>query len=90
MDYKLELLLVYIIFINVLSFITCVADKIFAVRGKRRISEKFLFLIALLGGSVGMYAAMYIVRHKTKHLSFTLGIPAIMLFQIIGLFLIIK
>lgn len=90
MELKYKILLVYIILINALAFITCIADKIFAVKGKNRISEKALFLIAFLGGSIGTYAAMYMVRHKTKHLSFTLGVPAIMLFQIIGLFLILK
>ena len=46
-----------------------------------RISEKMLFLTAALGGSPGVWAGMYLFRHKTRHLSFVLGIPLILIVQ---------
>ena len=46
-----------------------------------RISEKRLFLTAALGGSPGVWAGMYLFRHKTRHLSFVLGIPLILIVQ---------
>ena len=52
--------------------------------GVRRIPEKTLFLAALLGGSLGAVAGMYTFRHKTKHLKFTLGIPVILVLQIVA------
>lgn len=53
-------------------------------RGKkprRRIPEKTLFLIAALGGSLGVLAGMYLFRHKTKHKSFVFGVPLILAAQ---------
>lgn len=47
-----------------------------------RVPEKNLFITAAIGGSIGIWAGMYLYRHKTKHLSFVLGIPAIWLCQI--------
>ena len=58
------------------------ADKIKARRGSRRVPEKTLFLIAAIGGSVGIWAGMYIFRHKTLHKKFKFGIPAIIIAQI--------
>ena len=62
-------------------------DKRRARRGGWRIREKTLFIIALLFGSIGILAGMYVFRHKTKHLSFSIGIPTIMVLQflLIGL-----
>ena len=71
----------YLIFINVISVIICVADKIKASMGSWRIPEKTLLILSLIGGSVGMYIAMRIVRHKTKHKKFMIGIPLIILLQ---------
>lgn len=54
------------------------------LRGKkprRRVPEKTLFLIAVLGGSIGVLLGMYFFRHKTKHKSFVFGIPAILAAQ---------
>lgn len=52
-------------------------------RPRRRVPERTLFLIAALGGSVGVLLGMYLFRHKTKHLSFVLGIPAILAAQLL-------
>ncbi|MCX7773707.1 MAG: DUF1294 domain-containing protein [Clostridia bacterium] len=74
-------LIIYLVAINLIAFIICLLDKIKAVRHKWRIPEKTLFLLAAIGGSVGLFLSMRIFRHKTKHLSFVLGIPAIILVQ---------
>lgn len=58
-------------------------DKYFAKNNMYRISEKNLFLIAILGGSIGSIVGMYKFRHKTKHRKFTIGLPFIMFIQII-------
>lgn len=57
-------------------------DKYFAKNNMYRISEKNLFLIAILGGSIGSIVGMYKFRHKTKHRKFTIGLPFIMFIQI--------
>ena len=79
---------VYFVFINVLSAVVCVYDKNAARRRKRRIREKTLFVLCLLGGSPAMYLTMLAIRHKTKHKSFMIGIPLIMLLQISIIYLI--
>lgn len=78
-----ELLLLYLLIINALGFALMLADKVKARKNLWRIPESTLMLIAALGGSVGSLLGMYTVRHKTKHRKFTLGIPAILLAQII-------
>ena len=75
----------YLVAINIIAFITAGLDKSFARNKKRRISEKTLFLLAIVGGSVGLYAAMLLFRHKTKHWYFSLGVPLLIILQIISL-----
>jgi uncharacterized membrane protein YsdA (DUF1294 family) len=58
-------------------------DKARAKKNQWRIRENTLFLIALLGGSVGSMLGMYTFRHKTKHKSFVYGMPAILMLQVI-------
>jgi len=83
---KLINLLVYMLLINVIAFLATVADKNFAKKKKRRISEKSLFVIALFGGALGMFVAMKSVRHKTRHKSFMIGLPCIFILQVAFLF----
>lgn len=59
------------------------ADKYKARKGLWRVSEAVLLGTAFLGGSLGCLAGMYLVRHKTKHLKFTLGIPILLAVQIV-------
>lgn len=75
------LILLYLLIINAIGFGLMLADKTFARKKCRRIPEATLFTTALFGGSIGCLAGMYTVRHKTKHLSFTLGMPAILIAQ---------
>lgn len=77
-----EIFLVYIILINVISAAACIIDKVNAIKGGWRISERALLLLCLLGGSVVMYAVMRIIRHKTRHNKFMVGIPLIIALQI--------
>lgn len=75
-------LILYLTVINATGFLIMLIDKHRARKGLWRIPEKALFLTALLGGSAGCIAGMQVFRHKTKHLSFTIGMPAILVLQI--------
>lgn len=78
-----QLLLLYLFLINAVAFLLMLVDKQKARKNLWRIPERTLFLSALLGGSVGAIAGMYAFHHKTRHLSFTLGMPAILAGQVI-------
>ena len=67
----------YLIVMNVLTFIVYGIDKQKAKRGKWRISEKTLMMLAVFGGSIGAWIGMQVFRHKTKHLLFVIGVPLI-------------
>ena len=73
--------MIYLIIINALGLLLMRADKQKARKNLWRIPEKVLFGVAALGGSLGIYLGMQLFRHKTKHLSFTIGIPLIMAVQ---------
>ncbi len=74
--------LLYLLLINAAAFVLMLADKRKAIKNRWRIPERTLILSAVLGGSIGALLGMYTFRHKTKHLKFTLGIPAILIAQI--------
>ena len=74
---------IYLLIVNAIGFLLMLIDKRKAIRHRWRIPEKTLFLIAAIGGSVGSIMGMYTFRHKTKHLQFTLGMPAILIVQLI-------
>ena len=77
----MKYLFFYLLFINIISFASMGIDKLKATKGRWRISEKALFLLAATGGSIGSIAGMFTFRHKTKHLSFRIGLPAILILQ---------
>lgn len=79
----LTLLLAYIIVVNVLGFSLMGIDKYKAKKRAFRIPEATLFVVALIGGSIGSIAGMYLFRHKTRHWTFVYGMPAILLLQIL-------
>lgn len=79
----IKYLLLYIAVISLVAVIVTVSDKIRAKRNGWRTPESTLLIISSLGGSVAMYLTMLAVRHKTKHIKFMLGIPIIILFQIV-------
>lgn len=78
----MHLLFIYLAIINAISFLLMLVDKYKAKKNLWRIPEQTLLLIAALGGSIGSLVGMYTFRHKTKHLKFTLGVPAILILQI--------
>ena len=69
--------LIYIIFVNIVTFIIYGIDKYKAKKHKWRISENMLIGLALIGGFVGALAGMQVFRHKTKHVKFVVGVPVI-------------
>lgn len=73
----------YLILINLVGILSMYLDKYFAKNNMYRISERNLFLIAVIGGSIGSIIGMYKFRHKTKHKQFTIGLPSILIFQML-------
>lgn len=78
--------IIYLIVINLVAFFTMYIDKRKARYGKWRIPEQSLFILALIGGSIGAITGMYTFRHKTKKLRFSIGFPVILIFQIVLMF----
>ena len=74
----------YLAVISLVSIIVCCYDKIAAKHlQKHRTRESTLLLLSALGGSAAMFLTMQIIRHKTKHVKFMLGIPLIMVAQVV-------
>lgn len=76
-------IIIYMLIVNLLAFIIMFIDKRKAIKNEWRISEKFLIIIAIIGGSVGELIGMYVFHHKTKKLKFSIGVPVIIIAQII-------
>ena len=74
----MQLPLYYLLIINASGFTLMLIDKWKAKKNRWRIRESTLLLVAALGGSIGSLTGMYLFRHKTLHLKFTLGIPLIL------------
>ena len=81
-------LLLYLLIINAAGFCLMCGDKRRARKNQWRIRESTLLLVAAVGGSPGCLAAMYLVRHKTRHPKFALGIPVILALQVIAGYLV--
>lgn len=78
-----QIIEIYLIVINIAAFVVMGIDKIKAKKHMWRIPEKTLFALAISGGSIGAIAGMYIFRHKTKHIKFIMGMPVILILQIL-------
>ena len=78
----IKTLLIYLLAINIVTFLVYGIDKLKAKRGAWRIPESTLLLLAAIGGSIGAWLGMEVWRHKTMHRKFTLGVPAILLVQV--------
>lgn len=74
----------WLILISLISVIVTVADKVKAKSGSQRVPEATLMLLSVLGGSFAMLVTMLIIRHKTKHPKFMVGIPVILLLQVVA------
>ena len=79
----LSIFLAYITVMSIISIVVCIYDKKISKKNRveLRTPEKTLLLLSALGGSVAMYITMLIIRHKTKHFKFMVGIPVIMVLQ---------
>ena len=80
----------YIILINLIGIILMFLDKRKAVKNRWRISENTLMFTALVGGSLGILIGMYTSRHKTKHKKFIIGVPVLLIANILCIIMIIK
>ena len=81
-EWTLPAAAVYLAAINLAAFLTFGADKRRARRNAWRVPERTLFLLAVLGGSLGAILGMRAFRHKTRHWYFRYGLPAILLAQL--------
>ena len=77
-----SILLYYIIGVNVITFMVYGIDKLKAKKGKWRIPEATLLLLAIVGGSIGAWTGMKVWHHKTMHKKFKYGVPLILMIQI--------
>jgi uncharacterized membrane protein YsdA (DUF1294 family) len=74
----MDILKIYILMMSTLTFLFCGLDKMLATHeSDRRISERTLILLCVLGGGPGFLIGMYLFRHKTRHKKFTVGVPII-------------
>lgn len=85
-----ELLIGYLVFINLVAIVLMYIDKQKAKKHQWRISEDTLIGVAVLGGGIGALWGMHVFRHKTKHAKFTIGIPLILAAQALLVLYIIK
>ena len=85
----ITLIIIYLVVINCTSFITMGVDKYKARKRTWRIPESTLFVLALIGGSLGSIIGMHLFHHKTRHWYFLYGMPAILIVQILLVLLIV-
>lgn len=91
MDSYIIYITLYLISINLITFILFWNDKRRSKRTGRRIPEKMLLGLCVIGGSVGGILGMQVFHHKTKHLQFSLGMPIILILQVgLVIFLFIR
>ncbi len=83
----MKYILIYLFVINMIAILSIALDKSAARNGEARVKESSLFVIAAIGGGIGMYIAMRIFHHKTRKNKFMIGIPAMVLTEI-GLLII--
>lgn len=83
-------LFIYFLIMSSITFFLMYIDKHRAIKKEWRIPEINLMVLSFLGGSFGTYLGMYLFRHKTKHLKFTLGVPIAIFFNLIIYFYLIN
>lgn len=82
----MKIFLYYFLIINLYGVFLMYKDKNKSRKGQWRVPEKKLFIVAIAFGGIGIFLGMQLFRHKTKHLKFVVGIPMIILIQLIILF----
>ena len=85
----MKFLYIYLIIINLIAVIVTIHDKRSAVKGTWRVKENTLLLISALGGSPAMYLTMLLIRHKTRKPKFMVGIPLILIMELIIVYLVL-
>lgn len=83
-----KVIIIYLTVISVFSAVVTIFDKLRAIRHGCRVSERNLLLLSVIGGSVAMFVTMLLVRHKIRHLKFMLGIPSIIIAQLIIIYVV--
>lgn len=86
----MDVILIYLVIINVVTFLTFGLDKLKAKADAWRIPEKTLLGLAVIGGSVGGILGMRTFRHKTRHKQFSVGLPVILVLQIVVVVLLLR
>ncbi len=86
----INLIITYVIFVNLLGFALMGIDKRKAVKHLWRIPEAVLFIVAVIGGSIGCIFGMQIFRHKTRYWNFVYGMPAILILQVVLILLLLN
>lgn len=76
-------IILYLVVINILGFLAMGIDKRRAMKGKWRIPENTLLMFTILGGGIGTIAGIYVFRHKTQKAKFTVGMPAILILEVL-------
>lgn len=91
-DYLMQhrILLIYLAVVNILTFIVFGVDKMNAKFNRQRVRIVTLLGLAFIGGSVGALIGMYVFHHKTKKAYFTVGVPLILLMQVVVLFYVMN
>lgn len=87
--FELKNIVIYLVIVNIIGFLAMYLDKQKAKKGSWRIQEKTLMMLTALGGGIGTLTGMYVFRHKTKKLKFTIGIPVIIIAEIILVIILI-
>lgn len=85
-----ETFIIYLLAINLITFIVYGVDKWKAAKHRWRISEATLLLLAVVGGSIGALCGMRVWHHKTMHKKFIIGVPLILLLQVAALIYFLK
>ena len=84
------ILFLYIVCLNLVTFVIMFADKRRAIKHQWRMPEKTILLLSLIGGSLGSLCGMFVFRHKTKHLSFRILLPLFFIFHIVVVFWVVS
>lgn len=79
----MDIVWTYLLVINIIGFLIMGIDKAKAKAGAWRIPEKALFVIAFIGGALGVWCGMYHFHHKTRHWYFKYGIPGVVVWNIV-------
>ena len=86
----IQVVAIYYMSMNLISFIVTCIDKRKAVKNKWRVRERTLFILAFAGGALGIYVAMHLIHHKTRHFAFSVGMPIMIFVNIIMIWWVVN